>query len=180
MRYSQYFNRKKGVRGHLWQGSFFSCILDERHLYSAIRYVENTLSGLILWGRLMSTGGQAPEAKLNEELPRCYRKIVIWRKRWRLSGVLRQKRRWTTRLCPIHKWLFSAISASDSDVRARSNVPLHTQCIPAVKIFVFLDLAENLEKRLRCFIPRPEAWEKLFLLMSNSICITALEEVFQY
>ncbi|MDY6843510.1 MAG: transposase, partial [Thermodesulfobacteriota bacterium] len=41
MRYSHYFNRKKGAKGHLWQGRFFSCILDERHLYSAIRYIEN-------------------------------------------------------------------------------------------------------------------------------------------
>ena len=40
MKYSQYFNRRKG-KGHLWQGRFFSCILDERHLYAAIRYVEN-------------------------------------------------------------------------------------------------------------------------------------------
>jgi putative transposase len=41
MRYSQYFNNKKGAKGHLWQGRFFSCILDERHLYAAMRYVEN-------------------------------------------------------------------------------------------------------------------------------------------
>ena len=41
MRYSQYFNRKKKVTGHLWQGRFYSCVLDERHLYAAIRYVEN-------------------------------------------------------------------------------------------------------------------------------------------
>ena len=41
MRYSQSFNRKKGLKGHLWQGRFFSCVLDERHLYAAIRYVEN-------------------------------------------------------------------------------------------------------------------------------------------
>lgn len=25
----------------MWQGRFFSCILDERHLYAAMRYVEN-------------------------------------------------------------------------------------------------------------------------------------------
>ncbi|HHT9117847.1 MAG TPA: transposase [Candidatus Hypogeohydataceae bacterium YC38] len=29
MRYSQHINRKKGMKGHLWQGRFFSCILDE-------------------------------------------------------------------------------------------------------------------------------------------------------
>jgi len=41
MRYSQYFNHKKGSRGHLWQGRFFSCILDETHTFTAVRYVEN-------------------------------------------------------------------------------------------------------------------------------------------
>lgn len=25
---------------HLWQGRFHSCVLDERHLYAAVRYVE--------------------------------------------------------------------------------------------------------------------------------------------
>jgi putative transposase len=42
MRYSQYFNQKKEIKGHLWQGRFYSCILDERHAYEAIRYVENS------------------------------------------------------------------------------------------------------------------------------------------
>ncbi|MEW6002823.1 MAG: transposase [Nitrospirota bacterium] len=41
MRYSQYFNRKGNRKGHLWQGRFFSCVLDEKHIYTAIRYVEN-------------------------------------------------------------------------------------------------------------------------------------------
>ena len=40
MRYSQYMNRKHKVRGHLWQGRFFSCFMDDDHLYRAIRYVE--------------------------------------------------------------------------------------------------------------------------------------------
>jgi putative transposase len=41
MRYSQYLNSQKGVKGHLWQGRFYSCTLDEKHLYAAIKYVEN-------------------------------------------------------------------------------------------------------------------------------------------
>jgi len=41
MRYSQYFNKKHKVTGHLWQGRFYSCPLDERHLYEAVRYIEN-------------------------------------------------------------------------------------------------------------------------------------------
>jgi putative transposase len=40
MHYAQYYNRKKGSNGHLWQGRFFSCALDERHAYAAVRYVE--------------------------------------------------------------------------------------------------------------------------------------------
>jgi len=41
MRYSQYFNKKKRSFGHLWQGRFYSCVLDEAHLYQAVRYIEN-------------------------------------------------------------------------------------------------------------------------------------------
>jgi putative transposase len=40
MLYAQYINRKRNATGHLWQGRFFSCVLDERHLYAAVRYVE--------------------------------------------------------------------------------------------------------------------------------------------
>ena len=41
MRYAQYLNRQRNQKGHFWQGRFYSCILDETHLYRAIRYVEN-------------------------------------------------------------------------------------------------------------------------------------------
>lgn len=41
MRYSQYLNHKRKLKGHLWQGRFYSCILDVSHLYAAVRYVEN-------------------------------------------------------------------------------------------------------------------------------------------
>lgn len=38
--YSQYCNRKQRNTGHFWQGRYFSCVLDEKHLFAAIRYVE--------------------------------------------------------------------------------------------------------------------------------------------
>jgi putative transposase len=40
MKYARYFNKKRDIVGHLWQGRFFSCALDERHVYAAVRYVE--------------------------------------------------------------------------------------------------------------------------------------------
>jgi putative transposase len=39
-RYTQYINRFHKRSGHLWQGRFYSCALDERHYWLALKYVE--------------------------------------------------------------------------------------------------------------------------------------------
>ena len=33
-------NFREGWKGHLWQERFHSCVMDERHLLAAARYVE--------------------------------------------------------------------------------------------------------------------------------------------
>ena len=38
--YSRAFHRRHGKSGALWQARFFSCPMDEPHMYQAIRYVE--------------------------------------------------------------------------------------------------------------------------------------------
>jgi putative transposase len=40
MKYSRYYNHKMRVSGHLFQGRFFSCVLDEKHLITCARYIE--------------------------------------------------------------------------------------------------------------------------------------------
>jgi putative transposase len=40
MRYAQHVNWKYKQTGHLWQGRFYSCVLDEPHALAAARYVE--------------------------------------------------------------------------------------------------------------------------------------------
>ena len=40
MKYSQYYNNKMKVSGHLFQGRFFSCVLDEWHMIACARYIE--------------------------------------------------------------------------------------------------------------------------------------------
>ena len=40
-RYAIYFNRKFNRLGHLWQDRYYSCPLDENHLFEAIKYIEN-------------------------------------------------------------------------------------------------------------------------------------------
>ena len=39
--YAQWLNHTRNLPGHLWQGRFFSCTLDENHLLTALRYVES-------------------------------------------------------------------------------------------------------------------------------------------
>ncbi len=38
--YASYFNQKHGFTGRLWQGRFYSTVLDETHFWAALRYVE--------------------------------------------------------------------------------------------------------------------------------------------
>ena len=39
-RYAAYLNTCQGASGHVWQGRYYSCPLDERHLWAALRYAE--------------------------------------------------------------------------------------------------------------------------------------------
>jgi len=38
--YGMYFNTRTHLSGHIWQGRFHSCPMDESHLWAAVRYVE--------------------------------------------------------------------------------------------------------------------------------------------
>ena len=38
--YAKYFNQVHGATGHLWEGRFYSSVLDSGHLRRAVRYVE--------------------------------------------------------------------------------------------------------------------------------------------
>ncbi|MCX5782617.1 MAG: transposase [Elusimicrobia bacterium] len=40
MKYSQYYNKKMCTQGHLFQGRFFSSVMDERHTLACARYIE--------------------------------------------------------------------------------------------------------------------------------------------
>ena len=39
-RYTRAVNERQGWTGHLWQGRFASCALDDEHVLAAVRYVE--------------------------------------------------------------------------------------------------------------------------------------------
>ena len=50
-RYTRMINFREGWRGHLWQGRFSSCVMDERYLLACVRYVENNPVRANLSGR---------------------------------------------------------------------------------------------------------------------------------
>lgn len=39
-RFASYLNARRGDSGHVWQGRYYSCTLDTRHLWAALRYTE--------------------------------------------------------------------------------------------------------------------------------------------
>jgi putative transposase len=39
-RYASYWNARQSSTGHVWQGRFYSCPLDDGHLWEALRYTE--------------------------------------------------------------------------------------------------------------------------------------------
>jgi len=74
MRYSQHLNWRLGSGGLVWQGRFYSCVLDEGHCQAALRYVEqNPLrAGLVeraedwLWSSAAGHCGLRDEPLLSE------------------------------------------------------------------------------------------------------------------
>ncbi len=86
MRFSQLVHHKLGKRGHLWQGRFFSCPLDDAHLYAAVRYIETDAvrSGLVrnaedyLWSSARSHIFGEHDELLSDDIP-LISEIEDWR-----------------------------------------------------------------------------------------------------
>ena len=80
-RYASYWNARQSSSGHVWQGRFYSCPLDESHLWEALRYVElNPVRARIVvaaeqwkWSSAATHCATAGDAMLEMER---------WRKRW--------------------------------------------------------------------------------------------------
>ncbi len=88
-RYAQYVHRLHRRSGHLWQGRFYSCALDGRHLWLALKYVElNPVRARLCrraWQYPWSTAGLHVDEKAESELlnlPRWYKQTTAdeWRK----------------------------------------------------------------------------------------------------
>ncbi|MGH9515073.1 MAG: transposase [Terriglobales bacterium] len=82
-RYASYWNAHHWSSGHVWQGRFFSCPLDDSHLWKALRYVElnPVRAGMVeaahqwRWSSAAAHCGGAASRDAELEMER-------WRKRW--------------------------------------------------------------------------------------------------
>ena len=82
-RYSQFVNRRQKTAGHLFQGRFYSCPLDEDSLALAVRHVER-FRGVLPAGTVSSAGHHCdrrrPGGPLADDLP-LLKTVRNWR-RW--------------------------------------------------------------------------------------------------
>jgi putative transposase len=75
--FANYFNVRHLKTGHLWQGRFKACLLDEAHLWNAVRYVERNpvRAGLVeraedyRWSSAAAHCGRRPDPILSDDLP---------------------------------------------------------------------------------------------------------------
>ncbi len=81
-RYASYWNVGHGSCGHVWQGRYYSCPLDQPHVWTALRYTElnPVRAGLVTraedwpWSSAAAHSGSAePDPVLSMDL---------WRRRW--------------------------------------------------------------------------------------------------
>jgi putative transposase len=86
MRHAQSVNTRRRWQGHLWQGRFFSCALDEPHLVAAVRYVERNpvRAGMVKraedyeWSSAAAHAGLREDGVLADGLP-LKEEIPDWR-----------------------------------------------------------------------------------------------------
>ena len=75
--YAMYFNSRTALSGHVWQGRFYSCPLDDGHMWAAVRYVERNpvTAGLVehaedfCWSSAAAHCGLRSDALLSAEFP---------------------------------------------------------------------------------------------------------------
>ena len=85
-RYAWYWNAVHASSGHVWQGRFYSCPLDEAHLWEALRYAElnPVRAGLVAQAQEWKWSSAA--AHLGEDEPDACLDMRTWRRYWSVTS----------------------------------------------------------------------------------------------
>ena len=84
-RYAAYWNARQSSTGHVWQGRFYSCPLDEGHLWAALRYAElnPVRAGMAESAALWRWSSAAAHCGLREPDPLL--DMERWQTRWTVA-----------------------------------------------------------------------------------------------
>jgi putative transposase len=87
-RYASYWNARQSSSGHVWQGRFDSCPLDDSHLWTALRYVElnPVRAGLVEAAPQWRWSSAA--AHCGVTTPASWLELGWWQKRWTVDTWL--------------------------------------------------------------------------------------------
>jgi len=81
-RYASYWNAQQSSTGHVWQGRFYSCPLDEPHLWQALRYVELNPVRTRMVEAAEQWKWSSAAAHCGRQNPDELLEMDRWRKRW--------------------------------------------------------------------------------------------------
>jgi putative transposase len=81
-RYASYWNARNSSSGHVWQGRFYSCPLDETHLWRALRYVEMNPVRAGMVPEATQWPWSSAAAHCGSGAPQALLEMAHWRKRW--------------------------------------------------------------------------------------------------
>lgn len=84
-RYAAYWNARNSSSGHVWQGRFYSCPLDETHLWRALRYVELNPVRAGMVGSAAEWRWSSAAAHCGSGEPAAFLEMEHWRKRWTVA-----------------------------------------------------------------------------------------------
>ena len=81
-RYAAFWNGQRCSTGHVWQGRFYSCPLDEKHLWEALRYVELNPVRAGMVGTAERWPWSSAAAHCGVSSPDPALEMERWRQRW--------------------------------------------------------------------------------------------------
>ena len=72
--------------GHVWQGRYYSCPLDESHLWEALRYTELNPVRASMVAKAEGWGWSSAAAHCGSAAAESWLGMGLWRKRWSAAG----------------------------------------------------------------------------------------------
>jgi len=85
-RYASYWNVRQSSSGHVWQGRFYSCPLDDSHLWAGLRYVELNPVRAGMASAAEEWPWSSAAAHCNPEVCNQMLEMERWQKRWTVAG----------------------------------------------------------------------------------------------